>query len=197
MYSCVDERSAAYMANGLCAESGELDEEHLAYLRSLTTPEAIVWGNNDGTRNGHAYCLKTEKLNRTVDKLKALYPNVLEMSFDSFEALYKWVHENVMREIWVSAKVLNYDIALRLVANHIATGRLLPSANVYLHGKPWMAAKALDEKLKVREFRKPSSYLEHIFDCGNCNPRIKEHALCRYHNDFVQLSKKKGTSHSV
>ena len=119
------------------------------------------------------------------------------MSFDSFEALYKWVYENVMREIWVSAKVLNYDIALRLAANHIDTERLLPSAYVYLHGKPWETAKALDEKLKVREFRKPSSYLEHIFDCGNCNPRIKEHALCCYHNDFVQLSKKKGTSHSV
>lgn len=172
-------------------ECSNLNEEHLAYLRSLRTPEAIVWGNNDGTRNGHAYCLKTEKLKRTVDKLKALYPNVLEMPFDSFEELYKWVHENVMREIWVSAKVLNYDIALRLAANHIATERLLPSAYVYLHGKPWETAKALDEKLKMREFRKPSSYLEHIFDCGNCNPRIKEHALCRYHNDFVQLSKKK------
>ena len=96
-----------------------------------------------------------------------------------------------MREIWVSAKVLNYDIALRLAANHIDAERLLPSAFVYLHGKPWMAAKALDEKLKVREFRKPSSYLEHIFDCGNCNPRIKEHALCCYHKVFVQLSKKK------
>ena len=69
-------------------------------------------------------------------------------------------------------------------------GMNMPSANVYLHGKPWMAAKALDEKLKEREFRKPSSYLEHIFDCGNCNPRIKEHALCCHHNDFVQLSKK-------
>ena len=130
-------------------------------------------------------------MNRTVDKLKAVFPNVLRLPFDSFEDLYKWVYENVMREIWVSAKVLNYDIALRIAANHIDTERLLPSSNVYLHGKPWMAAKALDDKLKVREFRKPSSYLEHIFDCGNCNPRIKEHALCCHHNDFVQFSKKK------
>ena len=124
------------MSCPITKECSKLNEEHLAYLRSLRTPEAIVWGNNDGTRNGHAYCLKTEKLKRTVDKLKALYPNVLEMSFDSFEALYKWVHENVMREIWVSAKVLNYDIALRLAANHIDAERLSPSAFVCLHGKP-------------------------------------------------------------
>ena len=94
-------------------------------------------------------------------------------------------------------RLLNYDTALRIAANHIDTERLLPSANVYLHGKPWMAAKALAEKLKVKEFRKPSSYLEHIFDCGNCNPRIKEHALCCYHNVFIQFPKKKGTSHTV
>lgn len=185
------------MSCPITKEFSKLNEEHLAYLHSLTTPEAIVWGNEDGTRNGHAYCLKTEKLNRTVDKMKAFYPNVLRMPFNSFEALYKWVYENVMREIWVSAKVLNYDIALRIAANHIDTERLLPSSNVYLHGKPWMAAKALDEKLKMREFRKPSSYLEHVFDCGNCNPRIKEHALCCHHKVFVQLLKKKGTSHSA
>lgn len=127
-------------------------------------------------------------MNRTVDKLKAFYPNVLRMPFDSFEALYKWVYENVMREIWVSAKELNYDIALRIAANHIDTERLLPSAFVYLHGKPWETAKALDEKLKVREFRKPSSYLEHVFDCDNCNPRIKEHALCCHHNRFGTIT---------
>ena len=73
-------------------------------------------------------------MNGTVDKLKSFYPNVLRMPFNSFEALYKWVYENVMREIWVSAKVLNYDIALRIAANHIDTERLLPSAYVYLHG---------------------------------------------------------------
>lgn len=136
-------------------------------------------------------------MNRTVDKVKAVYPNVLRLSFDSFEDLYKWVYENVMREIWVSAKVLNYDIALRIAANHKDTGRLMPLAYVYLHGKPWETAKALDEKLKSKEFRKPSCYLEHIFDCGNCNPRIKEHVLCCHHNDFVQLSKKKVDSHIV
>lgn len=136
-------------------------------------------------------------MNSTVDKLKAVYPNVSRLSFDSFEDLYKWVYENVMREIWVSAKVLNYDIALRIAANHKDTERLMPSAYVYLHGKPWETAKALDEKLKSKEFRKPSCYLEHIFDCGNCNPRIKEHALCRYHKEFVQLSKQKVNSHTV
>ena len=130
---------------------------------------------------------------RTVNKFKVVYPNVLRMPVDNFKDLYKWVYENVMREIWVSAKALNYDIALRLATNHIDTERLMPSANVYLHGKPWMTTKVLDEKLKVREFRKPSSYLEPIFDYGNCNPRIKEHALCCYHKVFVQLLKKKGT----
>ena len=178
-------------------ECSQFSKEHLAYLHSLTTPEAIVWGYADGTRNEHAYCLSTQKLNRTVDKLKTVYPNVLRLPFDSFEDLYQWIYENVMKGIWVSAKVLNYDIALRLAANHINAELLLPSACVYLHGKPWETAKALDEKLKVREFWKPSCYLEHIFDCGNCNPRIKEHALCCYHKEFVQLSKQKVNSHTV
>lgn len=185
------------MSCPIIKECSKLNEDHLTYLHSLTTPKAIVWGNEDGTRNKHAYCLKTEKMNRTVDKLKAFYPKVLRMPFDSFEALYTWVYEYVMKEIWVSAKVLNYDIALRIAANHKDRERLLPSAFVYLHGKPWKTAKALDEKLKSTEFRKPSCYLEHIFDCGNCNPRIKEHALCCYHKEFVQLSKQKVNSHTV
>lgn len=108
------------MSCPITKECSNLNEEHLAYLHSLTTPEAIVWGNEDGTRNGHAYCLM-----------------------------------------------------IIFMASHGRT------------------AKALDEKLKVREFRKSSSILEHIFDCGNCNQRIKEHAICRYHMVFVQLSKKK------
>ena len=64
------------MSCSIAKECSKLNEDHLAYIHSLTTPEAIVWGNEDGTRNGHAYCPKTEKLNHTVDKLKALYTNV-------------------------------------------------------------------------------------------------------------------------
>ena len=45
------------MSCPIIKECSKLNEEHLAYLHSLTTPEAIVWGNEDGTRNGHAYCL--------------------------------------------------------------------------------------------------------------------------------------------
>lgn len=161
---------------------------HLDYLHSLCTPETVVWGNADGSRNDHVWCSRTDKLNQTVDRLKSLYSAVLEMQFDDFEHLYDWVYDNLMKGIWKSARVLHYDIALRIAANHKDAERLLPSAFVYIHGKPWLTAKALDAQLKVREFRKPSTYLDHIFDCGHCNPRIKEHSLCYYHDKFVQLA---------
>ena len=45
------------MSCPITKEYSKLNEEHLAYLHLLTTPEAIVWGNEDGTRSEHAYCL--------------------------------------------------------------------------------------------------------------------------------------------
>lgn len=162
--------------------------EHLKYLRSLTNPESIVWGNADGTRNDHVWCSETEKLNLTVKRLKVFYPAVLSQSFRDFEDIYTWVYDNIIKGIWVEARVLHYDMALRIAANHKDADKLMPSAYVYLHAKPWLSAKALDEKLKVKEYLKPSTYLNHVFDCGHCNPRIKEHALCHYHNVFVKLA---------
>lgn len=171
-------------------QCSHFDVEHLTYLHSLCSPEAVVWGNADGSRNDHVWCSRTDKLNQTVDRLKSFFPLVLEMQFDDFEHLYDWVYDNLMKGIWKSARVLHYDIALRIAANHKDAERLLPSAFLYLHGKPWRTSKALDAKLKVREYRKPSTYLDHIFDCGHCNPRIKEHALCHYHEAFVELARK-------
>lgn len=166
------------------------DLEHLTYLQSLTTPDAIVWGNADGTRNDHVWCSETEKLIQTVERLNDFYPAVLTQAFKDFEDLYSWVYDNIIQGIWVEARVLHYDIALRIAANHKDTDKLMPSAYVYLHAIPWQTAKAFDAKLKVREFKKPSSYLEHIFDCDQCNPRIKEHALCHYHKLFVELAER-------
>lgn len=170
-------------------ECHELNEVHLRYLHSLRTPEAIVWGNANGSRNDHAWCSSTNKMDQTVERVRAIYPAVLSMSFNDFEHLYMWVFEKLMKGIWVSARVLHYDIALRIAANHVDSDKLMPSSFIYLHGKPWRTAKALDEKLKVMEFRMHSSYLDHIFDCGHCNPRIKEHALCHYHKKLVQFAK--------
>lgn len=36
------------MSCPITKECSNLNEEHLTYLHSLTTPEAIVWGNEDG-----------------------------------------------------------------------------------------------------------------------------------------------------
>lgn len=168
----------------------EFNEVHLKYLHSLNTPEAIIWGNADGTRNKHVWSSRTDKLNQTVNRLRTVYPVVLSMPFYDFEHLYEWVFDNLMKGIWVSARVLRYDIALRIAANHVESDKLLPSAFVYLHAKPWLSAKALDWTLKVREFCKPSTFLNHIFDCGHCNPRIKEHALCHYHKVFIEFAEK-------
>lgn len=96
----------------------KFNADHLAYLRSLDTLGAVVWGNADGSRNDHVWCSRTDKLNQTVDRLKSLYPAVLEMQFDDFENLYDWVYDNLMKGIWKSARVLHYDISLRIAANH-------------------------------------------------------------------------------
>ena len=162
---------------------------HLSYLRSLNTPEAIVWGNADGTRNGHAWCSETVKKEETVDRLRSHYPSVLSQSFRDFEVLYDWAYDNLMKGIWVEARVLHYDIALRIAANQKDADTLLSSANVYLHAIPWQTANELDPSLKHGEYRKSYNYLDHIFDCGHCNPRIKEHALCYYHELFVDFAK--------
>lgn len=110
-------------------ECEDFASEHLQYLRSLDTPEAIVWGNADGSRNSHAWCSDTDKMNETVDRLRKYYPAVLNQSFRDFEDLYDWVYDNIMKDIWVEARVLHYDITLRVAANHTESEKLLPSAN--------------------------------------------------------------------
>jgi len=76
-------------------EFHKFNKEHLAYLHLLMTPEAIVWGNADGSRNDHVWCSRTDKLNQPVDGLRTFYPTVLEMQFDDFEHLYDWVYDNL------------------------------------------------------------------------------------------------------
>lgn len=163
--------------------------DHLSYLRTLKTPEAIVWGNANGSRNKHAWCSDTRKMNQTVDKLRAFYPTFLSLSFKNFEDLYDWVFDNIIEGIWVDARVLHYDIALRIAANHQDAYKILPSACVYLHGKLWRTAKEIDATLNRKDFWKPSNYLDRIFDCGHCNAWIKEHALCEYHNELIEIAR--------
>lgn len=171
----------------------KIDAEHDTYLTSLASSAdpilAMVYGSDSNKIDVHQRHLGRVALDGIVQRLRAHWNDAMNLPFADFEELHEWVRTVIIAGQFMNAWLLNYDIALRIA--YCYRKNLLPQTNIYLHADPLKAACHLaglvGDKLGLKDNVVQEPFLPMIFDCGNCNPRLKEHVLCRLYEDAMKI----------
>lgn len=132
------------------ADCARIRMDHDNELYGYDTPLRVVWGGDNRKCCNHIWCLPHDLLLDTEKVLENRWNDAITLPFSDFESLYAWVGTDILEGIWKEARVLHYDIALRISYQRHKRGTddIRPSKFVYIHGKPWRSAKKLDANLK-------------------------------------------------
>ncbi|MDE5868937.1 MAG: hypothetical protein K2H18_01790 [Muribaculaceae bacterium] len=173
-------------------------EWHDIYLSSLEDMTDFICGEKNTTKvpdgpeyilNSHQWYLGYPRYKHVVNEMAENLKDIGAQNFENFEQLIDYVKE---KKVKFFGDTSVYDIALRYGWNQ--NPPIKPEKFVYIHSKPWKAAKHLVEHGYLKKIKKLEN-LERKMELEKYQELLLpgmtasdvENFLCCYHKDIIKL----------
>ncbi len=170
-----------------------MKEAHELYLQSLKDITDYLCGAPNPTKapggepyilSSHQWMFKFPSRSGVIDEMAERLKDIDSVQFADFEELIKYVEA---RKVKYFGDTCVYDFCLRYGWNH--TPRLTPEKYVYIHSRPYQAAKHLHQLGYIKKLERclPIENYSALLAPG-MNAADVEHLLCVGHDQILKLN---------